>query len=438
MNVSQDDSKSSNIIVNTKSLFERAIIESTKEIEEVSITNKLNIALDEIKFYIKDIYDNHQRNTNEERQYILNLNILDKIARLLERKLFYVKIVVARILDQLIEENYINLLTNNVEYLIRFTNEILNLLDDIRTTEVSYSLEKKLLYVLNHFKNIKIIDYEQQSIINELTQNYQKRNSESEEQQAELVNIINLCKSEESNSKMRGVNLLIEFFSECKSLNMQFHFLSNYINNIVKSLLNSPKSEYTNAYFQFGHFLVSMLFNINYRFDAGLESYNLNSNNLSDNTIFVVYDDVLLNNSQSDIVKQFESTYELKNASKLLLNCEELYRIAFNYVSILINFEESFDMQYVCYVVLKRLYFLFPHKRSNMEKILIDVLIILCKFTEQIQVNDSQECRHFIQFLLSTESNSFIQKLKNRITSTNTSVEADVPASINERKNISF
>ena len=88
MNVSQDDSKSSSIIVNTKSLFERAIIESTKEIEEVSITNKLNIALDEIKFYIKDIYDNHQRNNNEERQYILNLNILDKIARLLERKLF--------------------------------------------------------------------------------------------------------------------------------------------------------------------------------------------------------------------------------------------------------------------------------------------------------------------------------------------------------------
>lgn len=158
------------ILEENKSLFERAIIEAFKESQEIGITSKLKIALDEMKFYIQEILELNNSNSKI-KLYLLNPNILDKLARLLERKLFYVKLMIGRIFENLVEDITVPILSNSTETLIKFANEVLNLQDEIKTTNVAIALEKKLVILLNYMKSLKHIDYEQEAVIKDLAKN---------------------------------------------------------------------------------------------------------------------------------------------------------------------------------------------------------------------------------------------------------------------------
>lgn len=163
------------ILEENKSLFERAIIEAFKESQEINITSKLKIALDEMKFYIQEILELNNSNSKI-KLYLLNPNILDKLARLLERKLFYVKLMIGRIFENLVEDITVPILSNSTETLIKFANEVLSLQDEIKTTNVAVALEKKLVILLNYMKSLKNIDYEQEAVIKDLAKNISSMN----------------------------------------------------------------------------------------------------------------------------------------------------------------------------------------------------------------------------------------------------------------------
>lgn len=154
-----------------KSLFERAIIEAYKEKEEINITSKLRIALDELKFYIQEIIETNASETKS-KQTLLNSNIVDKLSRLIMRKLFYAKMIIGRIFDNLIEDNTVALLSEDTDVLIKFCNEVLNLQEEVKSTNIAYSLEKKLIKLLNYMKSLKNIDYDQETIIKDLVKNF--------------------------------------------------------------------------------------------------------------------------------------------------------------------------------------------------------------------------------------------------------------------------
>ena len=92
--------------IEEKSTFERAIIEAFKQTNSNECINKLLIAYDEIKFYVKDISQSNGK------KYILNKNFLDKISRIIERKYFNVNILIAKIFNELLD-------TNNYEFFIK-------------------------------------------------------------------------------------------------------------------------------------------------------------------------------------------------------------------------------------------------------------------------------------------------------------------------------
>lgn len=179
-----------NLITNyeAKSIFERALIEAAKQKSNKAIIEKLTIAYDEIKFIVKEILDSNNAESNnkitfdysnkesniknnqlildpesniKDKQYvkyILNYNILDKLSRLIERNYFCVKMVVGKIFEKLLDFENFKILSNDINLIIRFANEALNLIEFLKSTTTAYVLERKCLSFLDFLNKSTIFD----------------------------------------------------------------------------------------------------------------------------------------------------------------------------------------------------------------------------------------------------------------------------------------
>ena len=159
--------------VEEKSTFERAIIEAFKQNNSIECMKKLSIAYDEVKFLVDDV------KASQGKKFILNKNLLDKLSRLTERKFFNVNILIAKIYENLLETTNFGILSNDLNLLISFSNELLNILEIVKSTNVSRSLEKKCSCFLNYLlknSDLKLED-EQRETIEELLNSFPTRNS---------------------------------------------------------------------------------------------------------------------------------------------------------------------------------------------------------------------------------------------------------------------
>ena len=88
--------------IQEKSVFERAIIEAFKQFKVSDVYEKLSIAYSELPLYITEI---KKENTQEKnKRFILNLNIIDKIGRIMERNYVNINILISKIYDILLEQ----------------------------------------------------------------------------------------------------------------------------------------------------------------------------------------------------------------------------------------------------------------------------------------------------------------------------------------------
>ena len=133
---------------------------------------KLVIALDEIKLLKIEV-----KKQNECKKLLLNKNIIDKLSRILERKHFNVNILIAKIYENLLDSEYYDFLSSDTDLLIKFSNDILNLLEMIKFTLVSKQLEIKCSSFLNYLFNLQDISEEQKNTIQELLNSFPTRNS---------------------------------------------------------------------------------------------------------------------------------------------------------------------------------------------------------------------------------------------------------------------
>ena len=203
----------------------------------------------------------------------------------------------------------------------------------------------------------------------------------------------------------------MESFSLMNSLDEQFDILVEKIPAIIKSIILKPNPEMKEAYFQLGHFLCSMLFNFSFILETDLTGYKLNSNlydknELNRNSLFFLKDETLMTQKslyKFDFLNNIK--YELTNQKELLVKCESIVKVCLQVIRTLCVYEKIFDLQYVCFVLLKRLYFTFPKYRNLIEDDLTLVLVNICLFTSQREVDNSQECRVFIYYLLNNKEN---------------------------------
>ena len=80
------------------------------------------------------------------------------------------------------------------------------------------------------------------------------------------------------------------------------------------------------------------------------------------------------------------SGYKLTSQKDLLLSYEGICEITVNLVEILLTFEEFFDIQYIIFLLLKRIYFNFPKFIVFIEDYLVKVLFNLCHFTDKVNI----------------------------------------------------
>ena len=106
----------------------------------------------------------------------LNKNIVDKLSRIIERKYININILIAKIFENLIAtQEQIDFLSDDPDLLIKISNCILNLLENIKSTLVSKSLETKCTCFLNYLNKLDL-SQQQKVYLQELLNSFPTRN----------------------------------------------------------------------------------------------------------------------------------------------------------------------------------------------------------------------------------------------------------------------
>ena len=115
--------------------------------------------------------------SSAKKKYILNKNILDKFSRIVERKFFNVNVLIAKIFDNLLDTENFDILSDDNNLLINFSNEILNLLDSIKSTLVAPRLNRRCYSFLDYLIKCQKLSEDQSETIKEIITNFPLRNS---------------------------------------------------------------------------------------------------------------------------------------------------------------------------------------------------------------------------------------------------------------------
>ena len=79
-----------------------------------------------------------------------------------------------------------------------------------------------------------------------------------------------------------------------------------------------------------------------------------------------------------------QTLYELDNVKKILLKHSRIFSLAISILNCLILFQDSLKAQFACFLILKRLYFLFPKYLNEINDLIVTNLINLLSFNEKI------------------------------------------------------
>ena len=79
---------------------------------------------------------------------------------------------------------------------------------------------------------------------------------------------------------------------------------------------------------------------------------------------------------------------------------EKIVDISITFLAVIIKFDENFELQYISYIILKRIYFIFPKYRKEINEYIPIVLNKLCQTKDQKQWNIAIGSRQFAYYLL--------------------------------------
>ena len=210
--------------IQEKSVFERGIIEAFKQNKVSDVYEKLGIAYSELPLYINEIKKQNAQEKNIN-HFILNSNIIDKLDRLLERNYININILISKIFDIFLDKENLNILSDNHVILINLSNQIVTILDIIKSCDNYYELTEKAINYMSYLidNSEKFLSSEQTEIITNLQNqlNIKLKSNALTNFQNNLKNILTLCKGETAEEKEKGIEILNSYFSKLNSLNEQ-------------------------------------------------------------------------------------------------------------------------------------------------------------------------------------------------------------------------
>ena len=336
--------------------------------------------------------------------------------------------------------------------MIHFCNDSLKIINNFRGSPFFQLLIRKAHLYLNYLfqkkKNLRTVLTELMngfSIPHTINFKEFKNNLSKSE-------ILSKCDSLSCKQKEEGIDLLANLISEGVTLAEQFELLTLSAPDIINTLLKSPSDEYAKAYGRFGNLLCSLLYNTKYRitldpellkpkdnqnlsndntviksnFSTETENFKLTGNltvgenygkkkdenadeeeeNTYKNVTYILEDKVV---SIEDLIENFsfleKKNFELTFQKELLELNEQIVEICLLYVDLIIQYNRIFPLQYISYLILRRIYFIFPKYIKNIGDKIIKALSNLSKFQGQFEWNTSLESRQFAYYLLLNDKN---------------------------------
>ena len=423
--------------IQEKSVFERAIIEAFKQFKVSEIYEKLNIAYSELPLYISEI---KKLNTQEKnKHYIINSNIIDKIGRLIERNYVNINILISKIFDTFLEQENLNILSDNSYILITLSNQIITILELIKSCHNYQELtEKAINYMIYLTDNSdKFLSQEQMEIIiklqNQLTTKI-KSLTFVKFQNNYLKDVLILCKGETAEEKEKGIEYLNSYFSKLNSINEQFDLLCLFGEDIIKAIISKPNPILIDTYYKLCYFFISFLYNFIYKLKLNhLENEDNSNLDFIDinklNEQYYILDSMEENIEIPDnlYVTKFQGKeyhnikisnqvlYELDSIKKILLKHTSIFSLAISLLNCLILFQESFKAQFACFLILKRLYFIFPKYLNEISDLIVTNLINLISFNDNIIENYKDIFQPFLIYLIQKGEENTKNKLIERL-----------------------
>ena len=415
---------------NTKSEFEKYIIESFKESNIINSYNLLLKAYDELPNYIEQV--RHSKKI----AFILNSNILVKIDRLSQRNYININILISKILYMILDANNFKLLSDDSRTLIILCNISMNLLEMISSYELCESLIKRVITFLNFLKNnsTKYLNNEQLNIINNIQKNlgekiYSKEYTSFGNNYQK--DILSFFYKESSNEKEKGIINLFNYFFRLKKLNEQFDLLCEFGYLILNAIMNKANPSYIELYYKTADFIIYFVYNFYYTIKINKQNKDINfntnnfylSDNMDINNILENKDiklDIYTNLNNPDNLNFLkDKKFELDEQKSFLINYPNIFSISSILISYLMIYESSFNCQYASYIIIKRLYFIFPQYRDKIEDLIPIILLNLLSFKKDQVKNEDISYQLFIKYLIQNGEESLKEKLKVRLNSQN-------------------
>ena len=259
-----------------------------------------------------------------------------------------------------------------------------------------------------------------------------------------INNIIALCKGETAEEKLKGIELLNAHFYELNSLNEQFDILCLYGEDIIKAIMNKPNPTLIDIYYKLSYFFMSFLFNSKYKINLNPYENDINSNKDDENIKKLNEQYYILDSMEENIEfpenlyvtkyhgKEYrnmkilnQAVYELDVDKNILLNHTNICNLAIIILNCLISFESSFKAQFVCFLMLKRLYFIFPKYRNDLCDLITNTMINIIKFNEKIINNIKNIFEPFLVYLLQKGEENIKNKLKENLEQKKNEIKKD-------------
>ena len=431
-----------------KSIFERGLIEAFKQIKISDTYEKLLLAYEELPIYIDEIKKGNEQEKKD--NFILNFNIMDKISRIIERNYINANILISKMFIIFLKEDNLPFLSDNSNILINLSNKIIRILEIIKSSDHYYDLIKESINYMKYLSNNseKFLSDEQKDIINNIQSLLNTKiksptyinfinNFEKE--------ILNLCKGDTTKDKEKGLENLHNYFYKLNTLNEQFELLSKYGEDIIKAIISRPNPSFIDIYNKLAQFLNCFLYNFTYKIHIDNYSDNNKLKNIDEQYYILDSMEENIELSENLYVTKYQgkeynnmkfldnSLYELYGHKNILFKYTKIFSLFISLLNCLILFEESYKTQYMCFTILKRLYFIFPKNRNDLEDLISTAIINLICFNNEI-IEGKESYESFLMYLLQSGEENIKIKLKNRLIKKKDKIEKDYLDLINNEK----
>ena len=421
--------------------------------------NKVNLNL--TKFYneLDKISEEKPLAENEEIKNfsLIDQNFLDYIQVYIPKSLRYeINYSIMEFFNKLFNIKYFMILNNTNKseqesIMVHFCNDSLKIINNFRGSPFFQLLIRKAHLYLNYLfqkkKNLR-------TVLTELLNGFSiphTINFKEFKNNLSKGEILSKCDSLSCKQKEEGIDLLANLISEGVTFAEQFELLTLSGPDIINTLLKSPSDEYAKAYGRFGNLLCSLLYNTKYcitldpellkpkdnqnfsndndvvksNFSTETENFKLTGNltvgenygkkkeenadeeEINYKNVTYILDDKVI--TMEDLTKDFnfleKKKFELTFQKELLELNEQIVEICLLYVDLIIQYDKIFPLQYISYLILRRIYFIFPQYIKSIKDKIIKALSNLSKFQGQFEWNTSLESRQFAYYLLLNDKN---------------------------------